>query len=197
MLTAVLFGKIKRELVCVSYNQQSKHVPRRKRNGRRKWKYCYEKECALWSGSSCQFPYRPIQTEYSSASGRYMGSNLGKRTSWDSITPPQCLVRKCHNDCSYERVSELPSQSITVLTEFSAISLVSSIQEFLATDPEFRVRYPALPDFLRSSGSGTRFTQPSEYNWGATWRKSSGSRSRKTEITAVGDPPRWLRDTSP
>jgi hypothetical protein len=36
--------------------------------------------------------------------------------------------------------------------------------EFLATDPEVRVRFPALPDFLRSSGSGTGFTQPREYN---------------------------------
>jgi hypothetical protein len=27
--------------------------------------------------------------------------------------------------------------------------------EFLATDPEVWVRFPALPDFLRSSGSGT------------------------------------------
>jgi hypothetical protein len=32
--------------------------------------------------------------------------------------------------------------------------------EFLATDPED----PALPDFLRSSGSGTGSTQPREYN---------------------------------
>jgi hypothetical protein len=31
------------------------------------------------------------------------------------------------------------------------------------------VRFPALPDFLRSSGSGTESTQPREYNWGATW----------------------------
>jgi hypothetical protein len=42
--------------------------------------------------------------------------------------------------------------------------------EFLATDPEARVRFPALPDFLRkkkkenSSGSGTVSTQPREYN---------------------------------
>jgi hypothetical protein len=34
-----------------------------------------------------------------------------------------------------------------------------------------RVRFPALPDFLRSSGSGTGFTQPREDNWGATWMK--------------------------
>jgi hypothetical protein len=26
------------------------------------------------------------------------------------------------------------------------------LSEFLATDPEARVRFPALPDFLRSSG---------------------------------------------
>jgi hypothetical protein len=36
--------------------------------------------------------------------------------------------------------------------------------EFLATDPEVRVRFPALPDFLRSSGSGTGSTQPRDYN---------------------------------
>jgi hypothetical protein len=29
-------------------------------------------------------------------------------------------------------------------------------------------RFSALPDFLRSSGSGTGSTQPREYNWGAT-----------------------------
>jgi hypothetical protein len=29
-------------------------------------------------------------------------------------------------------------------------------------------RFPALPDFLRSSGSGTG---PREYNGGATWKK--------------------------
>jgi hypothetical protein len=36
--------------------------------------------------------------------------------------------------------------------------------EFLATDPELRVRFPTLPDFLRSSGSGMGTTQPREYN---------------------------------
>jgi hypothetical protein len=36
--------------------------------------------------------------------------------------------------------------------------------EFLVTDPEVRVRFPALPDFPRSSGSGTASTQPLEYS---------------------------------
>jgi hypothetical protein len=32
--------------------------------------------------------------------------------------------------------------------------------EFLATDPEIRIRFPELPDFLRSSGFGMGSTQP-------------------------------------
>jgi hypothetical protein len=40
--------------------------------------------------------------------------------------------------------------------------------EFLATDPEVRVRFPALPDFLRCNGSGTGKSKPLEYNCGAT-----------------------------
>jgi hypothetical protein len=36
--------------------------------------------------------------------------------------------------------------------------------EFLATDPEVRVRFPALPEFLRSSDSEMGSTQPREYN---------------------------------
>jgi hypothetical protein len=38
-----------------------------------------------------------------------------------------------------------------------------------------RVRFPALADFLSSSGSGTGSTQPREDKWGGTWKKSSGS----------------------
>jgi hypothetical protein len=36
-------------------------------------------------------------------------------------------------------------------------------------------RFPALPNFLRSSGSRTGYTQPREDKWRATWKKSSGS----------------------
>jgi hypothetical protein len=46
-----------------------------------------------------------------------------------------------------------------------------------------RVRFPALPDFLRSSGSGTGSTQPREYNWGATWKRKQRLRSWKCRKT--------------
>jgi hypothetical protein len=49
----------------------------------------------------------------------------------------------------------------------------------------FHVRLPALPVFLRRSGSGTRFTQPHEDNWGATWKKSSGSGPENRESAAL------------
>jgi hypothetical protein len=43
--------------------------------------------------------------------------------------------------------------------------------------PGYRSRGPgfdSLPYILRSSGSGTGYTQPHEDNWGATWKESSG-----------------------
>jgi hypothetical protein len=36
--------------------------------------------------------------------------------------------------------------------------------EFLTTDPKVQVRFPELPDFLRSSGPGTGSSQPHKYN---------------------------------
>jgi hypothetical protein len=73
--------------------------------------------------------------------------------------------------------------------------LCDLVVEFLATDPEVRVRFPALPDFLRSNGSGTGSTQPREYNWGATWKEKVGAPVYKTEITAVGI--RWADHAAP
>jgi hypothetical protein len=63
--------------------------------------------------------------------------------------------------------------------------------EFLATDPEIRVRFLALPDFLRSNGSGTGFTQPRKYNTTEELleRKKYRPRSRKPRILRA-DPSR-------
>jgi hypothetical protein len=46
--------------------------------------------------------------------------------------------------------------------------LYGPVIRFQATDPEVRVRFTALPDFLGSSGFGTWSSQPLEDNWGAT-----------------------------
>jgi hypothetical protein len=46
----------------------------------------------------------------------------------------------------------------------NSVKRVSVVKWFLATDPEVRVRFPVLPDFMRSSGSGTKSTRPREYN---------------------------------
>jgi hypothetical protein len=61
--------------------------------------------------------------------------------------------------------------------------------EFLATDPEVRVRFPALPDFLRSSGSGTGPTQPRTIEE-LLGRKSSSSGLKKTREYSRRDPSR-------
>jgi hypothetical protein len=42
----------------------------------------------------------------------------------------------------------------------------------------------------KSSGSGTESAQPREYNWGATWEKSSGSCLENREYGSR-DPSRW------
>jgi hypothetical protein len=48
--------------------------------------------------------------------------------------------------------------------------------------------------FFRSSGSAMRSTQPREHNWGATWKKSSGSGLESREYGRT-DPSRWPRGT--
>jgi hypothetical protein len=45
-----------------------------------------------------------------------------------------------------------------------SVENIGQWSEFPATDPEVQVRFPALPDFLRSSWSGTgSSTQSREY----------------------------------
>jgi hypothetical protein len=46
--------------------------------------------------------------------------------------------------------------------EVKNVASVVLWSDFLATDLEVRVRFPAFPDFLSSSGSGTESTHPRE-----------------------------------
>jgi hypothetical protein len=55
-------------------------------------------------------------------------------------------------------------RKVFIYTEMKRTSSVVLRLEVLATDPEVRDRFPALPDFLRSSKSGTGSTQSREYN---------------------------------
>jgi hypothetical protein len=58
---------------------------------------------------------------------------------------------------------------------YSGPPLWSSAQSSWLQIQRSRVWFRALPDFLRSSGSGTGSTQPREDNWGASWKESSCS----------------------
>jgi hypothetical protein len=52
---------------------------------------------------------------------------------------------------------------IFVLSLITCDRLCGLVVRVLGTDPEARVRFPALPE-KKSSGSGTGSTQPREYN---------------------------------
>ena len=81
------------------------------------------------------------------------------------------------------------------LTKLNGPPMWSSGQSFWLQIQRSRLRFPALPDFLSSRGSGTGSTQPRDVNWGATWIKKVAAPVQKTEINGRGDPLRWPRDT--
>jgi hypothetical protein len=71
------------------------------------------------------------------------------------------------------------------LKGYSAILRLPLWSEFLAIDPEVRVRFPALPEFLRSSEYETGTTQPRKY-FEELLEKKVAALVKKTEITAIG-----------
>jgi hypothetical protein len=75
------------------------------------------------------------------------------------------------------RVSESMERSHQFRNWFGAgrPPLWSSDQSSWIQIQRSRVRFPALQDFLRNSGSGTGSTQPRDDHWGTAWKKSSGS----------------------
>jgi hypothetical protein len=77
-------------------------------------------------------------------------------------------------DCAKSRSSVATGVNKCLKLNYFATTeqpLWSSCQSFWLQIQRSRIRFPALLDFLRSSGSGTGFTQPREYNREATWKK--------------------------
>jgi hypothetical protein len=70
---------------------------------------------------------------------------------------------------SYFKMASVEEKAMCVLLVFrNKPPLWSSSPSSWLQIQRSRVRFPALPDFLRSSGSGTGSTQPREDNCGAT-----------------------------
>jgi hypothetical protein len=65
---------------------------------------------------------------------------------------------------SHSAYAKNPILPFTLPFSFDLPPLWSSGQSYWLQTQRNRGRFPALPDFLRSSGSGTGFTQPHEDN---------------------------------
>jgi hypothetical protein len=88
---------------------------------------------------------------------RMVACTVYSQIHWVSGLYPSCSIKKFIKHSVLETDLFLPS-SIGRKT-----ASVVQWSEILATDPEARVRFLALPE-KKSSGSGTGFTQPREYN---------------------------------
>jgi hypothetical protein len=125
--------------------------------------FVYDKQCFFWAVDSHLI--EKFRCVYST--GRFY-HRVRRIPMLDPILfqPNQIgIVTPCPSKINYSflPISPLCRKCLTTSVVYWA--------EFLGADPEVRVRFPALPDFLRSSESGTGSTQPRQYNWGAAWKK--------------------------
>jgi hypothetical protein len=85
--------------------------------------------------------------------------------------------RKISTTLRWQRIrTRTPTMSVVLLINYESYytfrpPLWSSGQRSWLQILRSQVRFPALQDFLRSSGSGTGSTQPRKDNWGVTWMK--------------------------
>jgi hypothetical protein len=102
----------------------------------------------------------------------YTGCRISRRRIWNYSKVFQ----------TYRLFTKLALNPQRLRSQFAIIFLRANLTAFLSSFlsassgqsswlqiQRSRVRFPARPDFLRSSVSGTGSTQPHEYNWGATW----------------------------
>jgi hypothetical protein len=92
----------------------------------------------------------------------------------ETCLPSSCLAM----DVSSEFTIPASGRHVTIYNVYTVYTiyiftppLCSSGQSSWLQIQRSRLRFPALPDFLRSSGSGMGSTQACEDNWGATWMK--------------------------
>jgi hypothetical protein len=77
-----------------------------------------------------------------------------------------------------QRKFHQPTAFPLLTVHFTTASVVQW-SELPVTDPEVQIRFPALPHFVRSSGSGTGSTQPREELLGRKESSGSGLESRE------------------
>jgi hypothetical protein len=91
------------------------------------------------------------------------------------IDASSCAYSPCVSSWRDVAPRSLPLCLIMAAAHRRRPSLWSSGQSSWLQIQRSRVPFPELPDFLKSSGSGSECTGPHKENWGVTWKKSSGS----------------------
>jgi len=107
------------------------------------------------------------------------GSCICSNNSYNKTQLDALFLKFIFDNELYMFQTDLPSIIRSINTVYAAIGIChasrpplwSSGQSFWLQIQRSRVRSPALPDFLSSSGSETGSTQTREVNWGATWMK--------------------------
>jgi hypothetical protein len=127
--------------------------------------------------SSCQNMVRkwPVTNEFNQPKLRSHCSLVFR--SWLECIVTSCVGSECvDNSCRQPTGGDLPDRKWEIRTFHVWMlgirpPLCSSDQSSWLLTQRPWVRLPALPNFLRSSGSGTGSTQPRDDKWGATWKK--------------------------
>jgi hypothetical protein len=121
-----------------------------------------------WSASRC-CRFTPRET----APGNHcMGGRVGRRAGLGAVEERKisCICQEPNPGrpariFSLYRLSHPGSYFTFSICTYLSSSLRNNLTNVELTFNFFLVRFPALPDFLRGSGSGTGSTQPREYSW--------------------------------